>query len=47
MSNWIDKIELEGEKVKLTPLKKSHKDELLKAASDGNYGLPLFLLLKI
>ncbi len=35
MSNWIDKIELEGEKVKLTPLKKSHKDELLKAASDG------------
>ena len=35
MSNWIDKIALEGEKVKLVPLENSHKEELLKAASDG------------
>lgn len=35
MSDWIDKIELEGEKVKLIPLENSHKDEILKAASDG------------
>lgn len=35
MGNWIDILELEGEKVKLIPLEKSHKEELLKAASDG------------
>lgn len=35
MNNWIEKIELEGEKIKLIPLEKSHKAELLKAASDG------------
>lgn len=35
MNNWIDKIELKGEKVKLVPLNKSHRDGLLNAASDG------------
>ena len=35
MIDWIDNIELEGEKVKLIPLKNAHKDELLNAASDG------------
>jgi len=35
MKNWIENLELEGEKVKLIPLEKSHTDELLKAASDG------------
>jgi RimJ/RimL family protein N-acetyltransferase len=35
MIDWIDNIELEGEKVKLIPLKNFHKDELLNAASDG------------
>ena len=35
MGNWIDKLELEGEKVKLVPLDSSHKEELLKVASDG------------
>ncbi|MEP0213638.1 MAG: GNAT family protein [Cellulophaga sp.] len=35
MGNWIEKIELEGKKVKLIPLEKSHKIGLLKAATDG------------
>ncbi len=35
MKNWIKKLELEGEKVRLIPLEKSHKDGLLKAATDG------------
>lgn len=35
MKNWIENIELEGEKIKLIPLEKSHKDLLLKSASDG------------
>lgn len=36
MGNWIDNIALEGDKVKLVPLEKSHKRDLLKAAADGN-----------
>ena len=35
MNNWIHKTEFEGEKIKLVPLEQSHKDGLLKAASDG------------
>jgi RimJ/RimL family protein N-acetyltransferase len=35
MNNWIDKLELEGDKVKLIPLEKAHTDALLTAASDG------------
>jgi RimJ/RimL family protein N-acetyltransferase len=35
MSNWIDKIDLEGKNVKLISLDKSHKNGLLNAASDG------------
>ncbi len=35
MKNWLKKIELEGQKVKLVPLQKSHKEGLLKAAADG------------
>ncbi len=35
MNTWLKKIELEGEKVKLVPLEKVHKDGLLKAAADG------------
>ena len=35
MGNWIEKIELEGKKVKLIPLEKSHKIGFLKAATDG------------
>lgn len=35
MKNWLKKIELEGQKVKLVPLEKSHKAGLLKAAADG------------
>jgi RimJ/RimL family protein N-acetyltransferase len=35
MGNWIEKVELEGKKVKLIPLEKSHKIGLLKAATDG------------
>lgn len=36
MNNWLTNIELEGEKVKLVPLANAHKDDLLKAASNGN-----------
>ena len=35
MKNWINKENLDGKKVRLIPLEKSHKDGLLKAASDG------------
>ena len=35
MKNWINKENYDGKKVKLIPLEKSHKDGLLKAASDG------------
>jgi len=37
MENWIkDDLQLEGRIVKLIPLELSHKEGLLKAASDGN-----------
>tara|TARA_R110002051_G_scaffold143507_8_gene216547 strand:- start:3315 stop:3914 length:600 start_codon:yes stop_codon:yes gene_type:complete len=36
MENWIDNITLIGDKVKLIPLTLSHKEDLLKAAADGN-----------
>lgn len=35
MGNWINKLELEGQTVKLVPLEGSHKEGLLKAAADG------------
>ena len=35
MSNWLDEIELEGDLVKLIPLQRIHRDELLEAAADG------------
>lgn len=35
MHNWLASITLEGQKVKLIPLEASHKEALLKAASDG------------
>ncbi|MBM1107529.1 GNAT family N-acetyltransferase [Aurantibacter crassamenti] len=35
MSAWLKEVELIGEVVKLTPLKASHKQQLLAAASDG------------
>ena len=35
MKKWITKENYDGKKVKLIPLEKSHKDGLLKAASDG------------
>jgi RimJ/RimL family protein N-acetyltransferase len=35
MTQWIDKVQLEGRRVKLVPLEASHGDVLLKAASDG------------
>ncbi len=35
MGNWFEKISLVGKTVKLIPLVDSHKDGLLKAASDG------------
>ncbi|WP_394972526.1 GNAT family N-acetyltransferase [uncultured Croceitalea sp.] len=35
MSDWLQRIVLELNGVKLLPLKKEHKKELLKAASDG------------
>lgn len=35
MKNWLEYIEFEGQKVKLVPLEKSHKEGLLKAAADG------------
>lgn len=36
MQNWIKNLSLEGEHVRLIPLEKKHKEDLLKAASDGN-----------
>ena len=36
MNKWFNDIALVGQKVKLIPLNKSHKDELVIAASDGN-----------
>lgn len=36
MNSWIDNIELTGSSVSLIPLKKSHRQDLLDAASDGN-----------
>ncbi len=35
MKKWLDIKNLEGEKVELVPLKKTHKEGLLEAASDG------------
>jgi RimJ/RimL family protein N-acetyltransferase len=35
MINWLKNTELEGVKVKLIPLTIAHREELLKAASDG------------
>ncbi len=35
MSNWLKHIKLEGELVKLIPLAKAHKNDLLEAAADG------------
>ena len=36
MDNWLQPTILEGKRAKLIPLEKSHKAELLQAASDGN-----------
>lgn len=36
MQNWLAPVNLEGNRVKLVPLQKSHKVELAFAASDGN-----------
>lgn len=35
MENWLKSLSLEGEKVKLIPLEKTHKNGLVEAASDG------------
>ncbi|GAB3650831.1 GNAT family protein [Echinicola sediminis] len=35
MENWLETLELEGERVKLVPLLRSHKEGLLEAAADG------------
>ncbi|SHG73155.1 GNAT family N-acetyltransferase [Flagellimonas flava] len=35
METWLEPLELEGKLVKLIPLQKSHKTDLLKAATDG------------
>lgn len=35
MSDWLNRIELEGESVRLIPLEKSHRNELISAACDG------------
>ncbi|WP_420401763.1 GNAT family N-acetyltransferase [Flagellimonas sp.] len=35
MANWLQPTTLEGKRAKLIPLQKSHKAELLQAASDG------------
>ncbi|MPR33711.1 GNAT family N-acetyltransferase [Salmonirosea aquatica] len=35
MPNWLNPIQLEGQKVDLVPLEKSHRDDLLLAAADG------------
>ncbi len=36
MAKWLNPLELEGNLVKLLPLKEVHKSDLVKAASDGN-----------
>lgn len=36
MANWLKNTELEGQKVTLIPLTEIHKNDLLKAAADGN-----------
>ncbi|GHB69175.1 GNAT family N-acetyltransferase [Persicitalea jodogahamensis] len=35
MPNWLNSIKLEGKKVDLVPLEKSHREGLMKAAADG------------
>jgi RimJ/RimL family protein N-acetyltransferase len=35
MNKWLNEIELEGKSVRLIPLKVQHKEDLLKAATDG------------
>lgn len=35
MGNWLEEVELTGKNVKLIPLRTSHKEALLDAASDG------------
>lgn len=35
MGDWLQKVELIGEHIKLLPLMASHKEELLEAAADG------------
>jgi RimJ/RimL family protein N-acetyltransferase len=35
MKNWINKLKLEGKKIRLIPINKSHKAQLLNAAKDG------------
>ncbi len=35
MPNWLNSIKLEGKKVDLVPLEKSHREDLLQAAADG------------
>ncbi|WP_215225531.1 GNAT family N-acetyltransferase [Echinicola shivajiensis] len=35
MENWLKSLSLEGDKVKLIPLEKTHKNGLVEAASDG------------
>jgi len=36
MEHWLSPVKLEGERVRLLPLQKSHKVDLAFAASDGN-----------
>jgi RimJ/RimL family protein N-acetyltransferase len=36
MNNWLKNIKLEGDLVKLIPLNKEHKGDLVEAASDGH-----------
>jgi RimJ/RimL family protein N-acetyltransferase len=36
MSNWLNETELTGKLVKLVPLKREHRNDLVKAAADGN-----------
>lgn len=35
MTKWLNEIELEGKLVKLVPMRKLHRNELIQAASDG------------
>ncbi len=35
MNSWLEPVTLEGEKVKLIPLEEAHRDDLLRAATDG------------